>query len=375
VEISIDNLLHNINQIRSILNKQQDIIAVVKDNSYGCGALPIAKALTTHGAIKHFAVARAEEAFALRNNGINEQIIVLGKCSIDQITEGYRKKLTFTLNDLSDFELWNQSTIPVTFHCNIDTAMHRMGILPEEIIQLVTILKKYPQFNLEGVFTHLAQSDVPGTNTVDQQRTMLLNCVDQLKRHGIAPKHVHYGNSAGLMRFPMSESTLVRPGISIYGCKPDPAQEFILSLEPIASLKGVVAKIKEVPAQTPVSYGANYITKKKTCIATIPIGYAHGLPRFLSSKGVVLIHGKRYRIAGNVTMDYTMVDIGLNSKIAIGDEVVAIGRQKNEFISPDEIALVGRTIGYEVLCNLGRSLEHRYYYNGNLVLQKDASFF
>jgi alanine racemase len=325
VEISLDNLIHNINKIRSVISPPTDILAVVKDNSYGCGSIPIAKALEQHGDVKFFAVARAEEAFALKSSGINGTVLVLGRATIDQIDKSSTHDIVFTLNDLEDFDTWAKCRRNVRFHCNIDTAMHRMGLLPHEIPELIKRVSSSTRFQLEGVFTHLAKADEPGTPTVEAQRTILFKCIEQLRKNGIQPHHIHYGNSAGLICFPMDESTLVRPGIAIYGCKPDPSRDFGLDLHPILSLKGVVAKLKKVPAGTPVSYGGNYITKDETFIATIAIGYAHGLPRFLANKGSILVNGKRYTIAGNVTMDYVMVDAGKEPKMKVGDEAVAIG--------------------------------------------------
>lgn len=375
VEISLDNLIHNINQISSAIPPRTDILAVVKDNSYGCGSIPIAKALEQHGNVKFFAVARAEEAFALKKNGIEGTILVLGRATIDQIDRGSSQNIIFTLNDLDDFDTWAHTCEKVRFHCNIDTAMHRMGLLPHEIPELIKRISSSPKFQLDGVFTHLAKADEPNTTTVTTQRTILFNCIKQLRENGIHPRHIHYGNSAGLMCFPMDECTLVRPGIALYGCKPDPNREFCLDLHPVLSLKSVVAKLKKVPAGTPVSYGGNYITKNETFIATIAIGYAHGLPRFLSNKGSILVNGQRYSIAGNVTMDYVMVDAGTEPKMKVGDEAVAIGVQGNEQITADEIAKIGNTISYEILCHISSVMERFYLFEDRIVLHEESKIY
>jgi alanine racemase len=177
------------------------------------------------------------------------------------------------------------------------------------------------------------------------------------------------------LRFPLSGCTLARPGIALYGCKPDPAQDFAIDLKPVASLISHVVKMKKLPGGTPVSYGGNYVTPADTWIATIPLGYAHGLPRYLNGKGSVLIGGSRYRIAGNVTMDYIMVDAGSNPSISVGDEVVAIGSQGSETITPDDVALIGNTIGYEVLCNLGTTIDRFYTRGGEIIYHESGAVY
>jgi alanine racemase len=374
VEISLDNLLWNLGQIRSFLSPGTEIIAVVKDNSYGCGSVAVSKVLETHGNVSHFAVARPEEGFTLRENGIQGNILVLGRIGTNQLERCITNRLTPTLNDLDDLELWNRSGLHIKFHCNIDTAMHRMGLLPPEIPQLVEQLRKYSSLTCEGVFTHLSKADEPGTLSVNEQKKLFFTAVNTLKNNGIEPELIHIANSAGLMRFSMSDTTLVRPGIALYGCKPDPSGEFPLDLKPVLSLKSVVAKIKKVPANTPVSYCGNYITKCETHIATIAAGYAHGLPRFLGNRGAVLINGRKYTIAGNVTMDYVMVDAGDKPEFSVGDEVVIIGRSGALQITPDDIALTGNTIGYEILCNISTSIKREYFFQGTSVINNGVIF-
>ncbi|MDR3012595.1 MAG: alanine racemase [Chitinispirillales bacterium] len=367
VEISLDNILHNIAQIRSALPRRVGIIAVVKDCSYGCASVEIAKTLERDGGIDFFAVARPREAFVLRQAGIVKPILVLGMAEESELRSGVDKDVIFTLNDLSDVERWKLYDIDIRFHLNIDTGMSRMGILPSETDSIIEAVKSTPSLWMDGVFTHMACADEPDTSSVSQQLEKFTKCVDKIRKAGLSPTHIHYENSATFLRFPSTNCTLVRPGISLYGCKPDPAQNFDINLKPVASLISRVAKMKKVPAGTPVSYGWNYVAPSDTWIATIPLGYAHGLPRFLSNRGMVLINGSRYRIAGNVTMDYIMADVGANPSVSTGDEVVAIGSQGDETITPDDIAIIGGTIGYEIICNLGTSIPRFYTRNGETV--------
>lgn len=376
IEISLDNVLHNLKQIQSRANPHcNDILAVVKDNSYGCGAVAIASTLEKHGGVRFFAVARFQEACNLRNSGVTSPILVLGKSTPSQIKEGWDKRIIFTLNDISDLQEWTGNQLEVRFHLNIDTGMGRLGLLPSEIANFCESLKFMPGIHFEGVFTHMARADEPRTQSVSRQLSIFRQALAHIRSQGFSPQHVHFGNSATLMRFDIKESTLVRPGIALYGCNPDPGQKFELDLRPVASLKSTVIKLKQVPPGTEISYGGNYKTSSNTFIATIAMGYAHGLPRFLGNRGDILINGKRYRIAGNVTMDYIMVDVGADPHIRVGDEAVALGYQGDDCISPDEVACLGNTIGYEVLCNLSTSIDRIYLLNDSIVIHEKGSVF
>lgn len=375
IEISLDNLLHNLAQIRSVLPSGIGQIAVVKDCAYGCGSAVIASVLEKQGGVEFFAAARPAEAFYLRKSGVNAPILILGQADENEIISGTQQNIIFTLNDLDDIEYFKNCGANIRFHLHVDTGMNRMGVLPSEISEVIEKLKDAPALRLEGIYTHMASADEPNTNTVNTQLSKFTYCIERLREAGLYPTHIHYGNSATFLRFPIDGCTLVRPGIALYGCNPDPAQIFNVNLKQIASLNSHVVKMKKVAAGEPVSYCGNYITNEETWIATIALGYAHGLPRFLSNTGEVLIGGKRYRIAGNVTMDYIMVDAGPNPVINVGDDVTAIGEQGEETITADQIALIGKTIGYEILCNLGTSIDRFYTLNGEIIHQDSGVIF
>jgi alanine racemase len=367
IEISLDNLAFNLDSIRGFVPPGKGILAVVKDCAYGCGSVMVARALEQHG-VSHLAVATPLEARALRNANVALPILVFGECDAGDLKWGSSNDIIFSLNDRSDLDAWKASGTTVRFHCAVDTGMGRLGILPHEAAGVVDALKNAPSLVLDGIYTHCASADTPGTLTVAAQMSRFRNVLDLFRRGGFAPRHIHYANSAALLRFPPDpECTLVRPGIVLYGCKPDPAQEFGVALKPVVSLVSHVAKIKAVAAGTPVSYGGRYVTHSDTHIATIPLGYGCGLPRLLSNVGQVLIRGKRFGICGTVTMDFVMADLGNDSGIAVGDEVVAIGRQGNECITADDVALQAQTIGYEILCGLSQGVDRCYFREGRLV--------
>jgi len=371
IEISLDNLLHNLAEVRSRLPKETAVLAVVKDNAYGCGSRVIAQTLERKGGIDFFAVSSPAEAFYLRKNGLKSPVLVLGPASKAEVINGSGNGVVFTLNDIADIDLWKSAGVPVRFHCNIDTRMHRMGILPAEVPALASAVAGEDNLLLEGAFTHLANADEPGTATAGEQISRFNAALSLLKERGLTPRHVHYANSAWVMRSPnLAGATLARPGIALYGCRPDPKQAFPLDLRPVLSLKSRVVKMKKVPANIPVSYGGHYVTSAETVIATIALGYGHGLPRSLGNRGDVLIRGRRWRIAGTVTMDYLMVDAGPSPSLHVGDEAVAIGVQENERISPDDVALLDNTIGYEVMCRLSASIDRIYISGGKIAARE-----
>jgi alanine racemase len=375
IEVSLDNIVHNISEIKKIVPASKGIMAVVKDLAYGCGSVMVSKTLEANG-VAWLAVAFAGEARVLRDGGITLPVLVLGECDKNELAWGAANNISFSLNDPADITTWSESGLTVRFHINIDTGMGRLGLLPNQLHAMIDAVKSNPRLVCEGAYTHLACADVPGTDSVGVQLNRFREALGALIQHGISPQHIHYANSSALMRFPVSpECTLVRPGITIYGCKPDPGQDFPLGLRSAVALKAHVAKIKRVPAGTPVSYGGRYVTTSDTNIATIPLGYGIGLPRLLTNQGAVLIGGKRYTVAGTVTMDYIMVDAGPKPLMRVGDEAVAIGYQGNEYISPDEVARMSGTIAYEILCGLSTKLDRYYFRNGSLLHYQPGYYF
>ncbi len=375
IEVSLDNVLHNVSEIRRAAGKGKGIMAVVKDLAYGCGSVVVSRALASCG-VEWLAVATAAEARALRDGGITLPVLVLGACDTDELAWAGAHKVSVSLNDVADLGVMTRAGTPVRIHVNVDTGMTRLGLLPTELGALVSALQNNSKLVCEGAYTHLACADVPGTGTVDIQTSKFRAALDILRKNGISPKFIHYANSAAIMRHPLSsECTLVRPGITIYGCKPDPLQDFPLALKPVVTLKAPVTKIKKVSAGTAISYGARYVTSAETHIATIPLGYGIGLPRKLTGAGSVLIRGRRYAIAGTVTMDYIMADVGLNTDVCVGDEAVAIGCQGSECISPDEVAAKCGTIAYEILCGLSTRLDRYFVLKGEVVGRQEGHYF
>ena len=366
VEISLDNLIHNLHQVKSAVPPSVGIIAVVKDNAYGCGSVEIARSLEAHG-VGFFAVAGGTEAQALRAGGIRSPILLLGVAAARDIAWGADNHIHFSCTDLSDLVAFMKSGKTIAIHLNIDTGMGRLGLGASELSRAIDLLRGNPPLVCEGIYTHLAKADNPDTGAISRQLIHFRKAVNALSERGIRPPIVHYGNSAAVMRYPLEECTFVRPGITLYGCKPDPGQDFKLDLKPVLSLKSHIVKIKRVPAGTAVSYGGRYVTSADTTIATIAAGYGQGVPRSLGGRGEVLVGGKRYGIAGTVTMDFIMIDTGPDPSVNVGDEAVIIGTQGPQSISPDELAAHCNTIAYEILCNISSTIDRFYLLDGAVV--------
>lgn len=366
IEIALDALEHNLEQLRSHAGRETAVMAVVKDSAYGCGALPIARFLRTRG-VSWFVVARIGEARALRGEGIDEPVLVLGDVDDAGLRWAAENDVTVSLNDIAALASWQAAPHNVAFHCNVDSGMGRMGLTPDQIPLLAAALDD-KRLRLTGVYTHFACADEPGTESVEQQLTVFESALSHLENKCAAPPVVHCANSAGIINVAMPEwATHMRPGIALYGCQPDPRVPLPLNLRPVTSLIGKVVKVKRVAAGTPVSYGWQYRAEHDTHIATVDLGYGHGFPRFLSGRGAMLVRGETRPIAGRVTMDFTMLDVGPRPLVRTGDEAVAIGRQGDAAITPDDIALLGDTIGYEVLCNLSARLPRVFRYGGDIV--------
>lgn len=366
IEINLDYLVYNLSQVREKIGASNSIIAVVKDNAYGLGAPVIAQTLEKEG-VGFFAVATMDEARELRKHAIYSPILVLGYCSQDDIVWASSQEVHVTLNDLAQLDLMVGLGCKVKLHINADTGMGRLGLFESEIDEALKSIASADTVELEGVFTHFANADMPDLHNTSLQYERFIAVLKRVKENGLSPGYIHCSNSAAICRFTIPDRYYVRPGILLYGSRPDPEQHFDIDLLPIASLKANVIKIKKVPANTPISYGGTYMTKGETLIATVPIGYTHGLPRALSNKGEVLIRGRRFPLAGKVTMDHIMVDIGPSSDITVGDEAVVMGSQGNETISPDDIALLSGTVSYEILTWLCNRIDRFYYRNNKIV--------
>jgi alanine racemase len=381
VDVDLDAIRHNVEHLRSVV-APSTVWAVVKANGYGHGAVPAANAALDGGA-EGLCVALVEEGIELRDAGIDAPILVLSEQPVDFVDAIVRYRLMATVYTAAFVDALAEAArrrriegVPV--HLKIDTGMQRVGAPVDGVAAVgAAIASHMPTLRLVGVFTHLAMADEPGDPaTADQLErfdTALSGLASVLpgtrpgQTHAVpaGPLLVHAANSAGALAHPAARRSFVRAGIAIYGISPGHGVDHLCGeLRPALALKARVSYVKRVAAGSRISYGLRHTFARDTNVATVPIGYADGVPRRLfETGGEVLIGGRRRRIVGVVTMDQLMVDCG-DDPVAVGDEVVLIGRQDG----PDGVQTVHAegwadrlgTIGYEIVCGIGRRVPRRH---------------
>jgi len=361
IEIDLTALRSNFHIVRDHLDGKPPILAVVKANAYGHGAVSVSKTLLEEGA-SVLGVATVDEARELREGGIEGRILILGRMVEADIPAALRWHTEITLQHpemarwVSAAAVGKGVTVPV--HLKVDTGMTRLGFYWETAHDEILKAMELPGLDLRCIFTHFANADLGDREFTQKQIQRFDDLHLTLKQSGIEVCH-HISNSAAILTGQTPEGCGVRPGIMLYGASPSgniPGEE----LQPILSWKCRVLQIKEVPEGTGISYGHDFITTRRSRIATISVGYADGYLRCLTNRAQVLIGGRRAPVVGRVTMDMTMVDVTDMPEVKTGDEVVIIGRQGEDTITAEEVAAWAETINYEIFCALSHRVP-RYY--------------
>lgn len=361
-EINLDNYLHNIAEIKRLYPGKK-VMAVVKADGYGHGAIQCAKAALAAGADR-LAIAIVDEGIELRNAGFTCPIQVLGGTAEAQMEQVIDYDLIQTVFDPAIAFQFSRIAVKkgkrVTLHLKVDTGMGRVGVRPEEAGDVAAAIFTLPNVELEGLMTHLATADEKDKSYTMEQAARYRLALENIEKRGIKIKIKHIANSATIIDLPDLSFDMVRPGIMSYGLWPSGDVDQTFDIRPVLSWKARVIFVKDVPEETGISYGKTFVTAKPSRIATLPLGYADGLSRALSNKGEVLIKGQRVPIVGRVCMDQCMIDVSNVKDVQVNDEVVFIGRQGDEFISAEEMAAQIGTINYEVTCNISKRVP-RYY--------------
>jgi len=336
-EVDLDAIAHNLREIRRVTRPASKVMAIVKGNGYGHGAVEVGRTAVENGA-EWLGVARVTEGATLREAGLKVPVLVLGYITPVQSGDVVRLRLSQAVYSLDMgralAEAASREGTTAKVHIKVDTGMGRIGWLAgpravQEILELAAI----PRLEIEGIFTHFATAGEPDKGYAMEQLEKFLSLTEELRKNGLEIPIKHAANSPALMEIPEAHLDLVRAGIIVYGLYPsDKVDRSRIELRPAMSLKAKVAYVKEVPAGFKISYGCTYTTPGPTVIATLALGYADGYTRLLSSKGEVLLHGRRAPVVGRVCMDQTMVDVGHIPGVKMGDEAVLIGRQGNEEI-------------------------------------------
>jgi len=371
-EINLDNLASNMRKIRRLAKDSAQVTAVIKADGYGHGAKYIAQTLLENGADR-FAVAALDEALELRKFGITVPILVLG------YTQPERAKAVVA-NDIEQavysYELAKGLSMEavkqnkkVKVHIKLDTGMGRIGLRADESsIESIKEIYELPNMIIEGMFTHFAIADEKDKGYTKEQFSKFMWVSNRLEQEGIKIRLKHCGNSATIIDLPDMHLDMVRAGIILYGLAPSEDVELNrIKLEQVMSLKARVTHVKEINSGESVSYGRKFIASGKTKIASLPLGYADGYTRMLTGKAEALVDGVRVPVIGRICMDQCMIDVTGIEDVKVGDEVVLFGKQKNSFISIDEVAEKLGTINYEVVCMIGKRIPRIYVKEGKIV--------
>lgn len=348
IEVDVAQFRKNLAAVRRRIGNSRFCL-MVKANAYGHGLVDIAKAV--EGSIDCFGVSCLQEGVKLREAGIQIPIIVLGAIHEDQVDDLVRFHLEFSISSKFKAEIVAKRVRgKCRVHLEVETGMQRTGVRCGTAVELMQHLKSLPCFEVAGVYSHLATADQPNDAVARQQIAAFKNLTQLDLFHGV-PAHI--ANSGGVAYYPESHLDMVRPGLLCFGYFP------FDGIAPCFSLKAKVSFFKVVAAGSGIGYGHTYVTKKQTRIVTIPVGYGDGYRRALSNRGSVLIRGRRFPIAGSICMDQFMVDVG-DAEVYVGDEAVLIGKQGDEEIGLQEIAVLCDTIPYEVLCLFNERIPRFY---------------
>lgn len=363
LEIDLSFLENNYKYIRSKINKETKIAAVVKANAYGHGAVRVAQKLSELGA-EYLCVGSPDEGLELRKAGINAPIIVLAEVLKSQYNDIIKGDLIQTAASWKSLKSLDKAGIKaeeiIKVHLKVDTGMGRIGFFPEELVDIYSSAVKLKNIKIEGIFSHLARADEKNKEFSYQQLQIFNSALKKIKSAGFQLPLLHIANSAAVIDLEQTYFDLVRPGIMLYGLLPSGELRQEANLKPLLSFKTKIVQLRKLPAGSAVSYGSIYITDSAEELAVLPVGYKDGYPRLLSNQGEVLINGQRAPIRGRVCMGQTIVSVEEIEDVEVGDEVVLIGRQGDEEISATEIADLCGTINYEIVCGLSERLEKIY---------------
>ncbi len=365
-EISIPRLLHNFEIVKKLVGSNVQIMPMVKANAYGHGIVRISQELMRAGA-HSLGVAYLEEALFLRAHGISAPIAVLGGINTEQVPDFIRNDVEITSSSIDKSRAISDCAIamkkPAKVHLKIDTGMERIGVHWYNAERFIAESASMPCIEIVGIFSHFAKSE-SDLEFTREQIVRFERVISFVKKLGINPPHLHLANSAGIIDFPASHYTMVRPGIMLYGYDPRgksySAKNLPSALLPAMSLKTKVSYFKVVPEGAGISYNHSFTTNRQTRIVTLPVGYGDGFPRILSNRAEVLIRGKRYPVVGTVCMDQTMVDIGPEGTAYNGDDVLLFGEMDGREIPLEEVCEKAGTITYEILTRISSRVPRIY---------------
>lgn len=371
-DINLDAICNNISAIRQVIQPGTKIMAVIKADGYGHGASHIATALNEIG-VDAFAIAILEEGVDLRQRGIKKPLLILGYTPKEQYADLVKYDISQTVFEYDMAEEISKQAVRQNkngkIHIKVETGMNRIGFADTDAsVEEILRISKLPNIEIEGIFTHFSAADEADKTSAHKQLLRYSNFVTKLEVKGLSIPMKHISNSAGIIDLPEANYDMVRSGIITYGLYPsEEVNKERLQLTPAMELKSHVVYVKEVEPGEGISYGSTYITKQKTRVATVSIGYGDGYPRALSNKGRVLIHGEYASILGRVCMDQFMVDVSHIDNVKQGDIVTLVGRDGENVITVEEVAELAGTFNYEFICGIGKRIPRVYYRHGKVA--------
>ena len=371
--IDLSAVMHNMEAMHQNIDPDTKIMAVIKADGYGHGAVPIAKEIEHLDYVYGYAAATVEEGMILRNNGIQKPILILGYIFPDQYEEVIQAEIcpsVFTLEMAKELSAAAEKVgKDCRMHFAVDTGMSRIGYqVTEEAADEMAQIAKLPHMIVEGIFTHFAKADEYDKTFTKEQIQKFKKMIAMMEDRGVSIPVKHCSNSAGIVELPDFNMDAVRAGITIYGMYPsDEVKQDIISLKPAMALKSFITYIKEIGPGTEVSYGGTFKAEKTMRIATVSAGYGDGYPRNLSGKGEVLIHGKLAKILGRICMDQFMADLTGIPEAEEGDPVTLVGMDGDQEITMEELANISGGFHYEIPCLIGKRVPRRYVKNGKEV--------
>jgi alanine racemase len=374
-EIDLSAIDHNIKEIRRIVGPDVRIMAAVKANAYGHGALAVSRRIIDSG-VDMLAVARAGEGIELRQGGIAAPVLVLGYTSAEFARELMEYDFTAAVSTYETAERYSVAARKegkkIRVHIKTDSGMGRNGLLSDDFrmpgrpdasgtLAEVASICRLPGLEVEGIFSHFASADDADKTFAAHQFEIFSDLLEKIKRAGIEIPIRHIANSAATIDMPWTHLDMVRPGIAVYGLRPsDKIRLDRVDLKPAMAIKTKIVHLKKVGVGFNISYGSTYTTRKPTTIAVIPVGYADGYSRQLSSRGRMLVRGQRAPVVGRICMDLSMIDVGHIPHVEMEDEVVILGCQGTEKLNADEIAAELKTINYEIVSGIAARVPRVY---------------
>ena len=368
-EIDTDALAHNLRVIRGRVGREVQILAAVKANAYGHGAVECARRLESEG-VDWFGVALPEEGIELRQAGITRPILCLGGFWNGQEATCLRERLTPVVYRLDMIESLDRAArdvkVNADVHVKIDTGMGRLGVRANEMPEFIAELKRFPNIRVDGLMTHLAAADDDAQKEfTEDQLDKFDEAVRVFRESGFSPTFIHAANSAATFSYSRAGENMVRPGGTLYGFVRDvlPSSVETPPLRPVMSLYSRVMLLKRVPKGEKLGYGCTFETTRESLIATIPIGYDDGYPRALSNRGRVIVREQFAPVVGRVSMDLTLIDVTDVSGVALDDQVTLLGSEGESWITAEDLGELAGTISYEITCGITNRVPRIYFTN------------